>query len=75
VSHAQFIQDGFEKRLSHTIEEAGEFLAAAGKTQRFGLDSVNPLIPLEQRETNRAWLLRETEDLLSAIHRMLESMQ
>ncbi len=51
MSDPRFLQDGFEKQLAHLIEECGEVLAAAGKTQRFGLDSVNPLLPKEKQET------------------------
>lgn len=56
--------------LAHLIEEAGEVLAAAGKSLRFGLDSVNPYVPLEEQETNRDWLLREIADLEQAIARV-----
>lgn len=56
----------------YLIEECGEVLAAAGKTLRWGELSYNPEIPLEQRETNEAWLLRELKDLKGAINRMEE---
>ncbi len=66
----RFLQDGFDKQLAHAVEEAGEFLAAAGKTQRWGPDSVNPLLPADQQETNLAWLLRELNDLQQALNRL-----
>jgi len=50
----RFLQDGFDKQLSHVIEECGEVLAAAGKTQRWGRESVNPLLPLDKQETNES---------------------
>lgn len=70
MSHDAFIQPGFEKALAHVVEEAGEVLAAVGKTQRFGPLSVNPLLPPEEQEMNLFWLLRELEDLKSAIGRL-----
>ena len=53
--------------LGHVVEECGEVLAAAGKTIRWGWDSVNPELPLDQQETNLAWLMRELSDLERAI--------
>lgn len=70
----RFLQAGFDKRLSHVIEECGEVLAAAGKTQRWGRTSVNPLLPVAQQETNEAWLRRELLDLQKAVTRLLETM-
>lgn len=74
MSDARFLQDGFDKQLSHAIEECGEFLAAAGKTQRWGLQSVNPLLLPHQQETNDAWLRREMVDLYGALERLLATM-
>lgn len=70
----RFLQEGFEKQLSHVIEECGEVLAAAGKTQRWGPWSVNPLIPKEQQEANITWLSREIQDLKLAIVRLEETI-
>lgn len=72
MSDPRFLQDGFDKKLAHVVEECGEVLAAAGKTQRWGLYSVNPLLPEEKQETNRAWLWRELQDLKQAVDRLLE---
>lgn len=72
---ARFLQDGFDKRLSHLIEECGELLAAAGKTQRWGVWSENPLLPPCDRETNLVWLRREMEDVRQALSRLEESME
>lgn len=57
-------------RLGYLVEECGEVLAAAGKTIRWGIDSVNIELPHEQQETNRDWLLRELSDLEGAIQRV-----
>ena len=70
MSDPRFFQDGFDKRLAHLIEECGEVLAAAGKTQRWGVHSVNPLIPEYARETNLTWLVREIDDLKESIARL-----
>lgn len=74
MSDPRFLQTGFDKQLSHVIEECGEVLSAAGKTQRWGKDSPNPLLPKEQQETNEVWLLRELNDLKLAIDRLLVTM-
>jgi hypothetical protein len=74
VSDSRFFQDGFDKRLAHAIEECGEFLAAAGKNQRWGVWSVNPLLPHSQQESNLAWLMREMKDVRDALTRLDESI-
>lgn len=63
-----------EEKLGYLVEECGEVLAAIGKTQRWGLESVNPEIPPEQRETNREWVLRELRDLKGAIRRVEQDL-
>ncbi len=55
------------QKLGYLVEECGEVLAAVGKTQRWGPDSVNPELPAEEQESNRDWLLRELVDLERAI--------
>ncbi len=67
-------KDSLNKRLAHAVEECGEFLAAAGKTQRFGGWSVNPLIPMEERIPNLLWLLNELMDLRAALERLSSSL-
>lgn len=64
---ARYEPKTFEQKLGYLIEECGEVLAAAGKTIRCGLDSVNPELPLQEQESNRDWLAREIEDLERAI--------
>jgi NTP pyrophosphatase (non-canonical NTP hydrolase) len=59
-----------EQAIAYLIEECGEVLSAAGKTLRWGLASVNPELPSEQREENRDWLLREMKDLAGAVKRV-----
>lgn len=75
MSDSRFLQNGFEKQLAHVVEECGEVLAAAGKTQRWGPFSSNPLLPKEQREANLLWLVRELGDLKAAIARLEDTIQ
>lgn len=62
----------FPQALGYLVEECGEVLAAAGKTFRWGLESVNPELPPEKQEKNRDWLKREMYDLEEAISRVRE---
>jgi NTP pyrophosphatase (non-canonical NTP hydrolase) len=61
---------GFMACAGYLTEEIGEVLHALGKSERWGLQSTNPEIPPEERETNEAWLRRELIDLKGAIDRM-----
>lgn len=63
----EYLPKTTEQKLGKLVEECGEVLAAIGKTQRWGLESTNPELPEEKRETNRHWILREIEDLKEAI--------
>lgn len=74
MSDPRFLQYGFDKCLAHLVEECGELLAAAGKTQRWGRDSVNPLLPAAEQETNLAWLTREMGDVRQALDRLNEAI-
>ncbi len=64
-----------EQKLGKLVEECGEVLAAIGKTQRWGLESVNPDLPPEKQETNREWILRELEDLKLSISIVQEDLK
>lgn len=63
------------ERLGYLVEECREVLAAAGKSLRWGLDSVNPELSGDRQETNAQWLARELVDLQEAIRLMLEHLQ
>lgn len=54
-------------KLGYLVEECGEVLAAVGKSIRWGINSTNPEIPFEERETNGEWIKRELIDLKRAI--------
>ena len=59
------------QEIGCVIEEYGKVLAASGKCIRFGLDSSNPELPPEERETNIRWLRRELDDARLAIERLM----
>lgn len=59
-----------EQFYGYAIEEAGEFLHAAGKTLRWGEHSVNPEIPPRDRVRNIVWLRAEMADLRAALDRL-----
>jgi NTP pyrophosphatase (non-canonical NTP hydrolase) len=59
--------DNMDIVLGYLIEECGEVLQAAGKSIRWGFDSVNPEVPVSQQVTNIHWLLNELDDLTEAI--------
>lgn len=67
MTQQKYMRPGLPFAMGKAIEEAGEFLAALGKTQRWGLASYNPELPEAERETNEAWLRREMEDLRGAL--------
>lgn len=61
------------EHIGYLVEECGEVLAAAGKTLRWGLHSVNPELA-EPAETNEEWLIRECADLAGAVVRLLANL-
>jgi hypothetical protein len=75
MADPRFIRTGdVQFAMAHAAEECGEVIAALGKSLRWGLDSVNPLLPIEQQETNRDWLKREIADLRGALDRLDKEM-
>ncbi len=71
----EYIPKTIEQKLGYFVEECGEALAAAGKSQRWGLDSVNPDLYPEYQETNAEWLLREMADVERAIGYLREVLE
>jgi hypothetical protein len=69
--HPEFLPKtgDFNGQAAHLGEELAETAAAIFKTLRFGPESVNPLLPKEQQETNLAWVLRELADARGAMDR------
>lgn len=74
MAEAKYLRPGVPFALAHVVEECGEVLAATGKCQRWGLESVNPELPLADQETNRDWLIRELDDLEGAIARLRKEL-
>ena len=70
MADPKYLVDDFDHCLGHAVEEAGEFLAAAGKTLRWGWSSVNPELPEHEQESNLLWLKREMDDLRGALDRL-----
>lgn len=70
----QYMPKTREQFYGYLVEEAGEVLAAAGKTLRWGELSANPEIPAHQRVTNVAWLRDEMNDLELAIKLMRDHL-
>jgi len=65
--HEQFAEStDAPQALARLVEELGESVAAAGKLQRFGPHSVNPLLPVKDQVTNIRWLLAELDDVRAA---------
>ena len=68
------MRPGLPFAVGKAIEEAGEFLAAVGKTLRWGWDSVNPELPRADQETNANWVKREMKDLRDALDNLEREM-
>ena len=67
MTDQKYMRSGLNFAMGKAIEEAGEFLAAIGKTKRWGWQSYNPELPRAQRETNEQWVRRELADLRDAL--------
>jgi hypothetical protein len=74
VSDARYLRKGLGFAIGRAAEECGEFLAALGKTMRWGRYSVNPELPRSEQETNEAWLRREIKDLRDALDNLEAEM-
>lgn len=66
----EFLQEGFEKQLSHLMEECSEVIKVGCKIQRFGRKNQKP----GTDETNEQQLIREMKDLVSSIDRLWDTM-
>lgn len=64
---SRYIPKTDREKIGYLIEECGEVLQACGKSLRWGLESSNPELSPEERETNREWLARELNDLQRAM--------
>lgn len=75
MTQAKYMQPGINFAMGKAVEEAGEFLAAMGKTMRWGWDSVNPELPPVEQETNAMWVRREMADLRGALDNLEREME
>lgn len=74
MTDQNYMRPGVKFAMGKAVEEAGEFLAAMGKTMRWGWGSFNPeLLPHEQ-ETNASWVRREMADLRHALDNLEREM-
>lgn len=74
MTQAKYMRPGLPFAVGKTIEELGELLAALGKAQRWGWQSSNPELSVEQRETNEAWVRREIADVRGALDNLVREM-
>lgn len=74
MAHPEFFQEGFEKQLAHVVEECAEVIVVYGKIQRFGKDSVNPLLNKEEQIPHIQSLKNELQDLKGAIARLEKTL-
>jgi hypothetical protein len=70
MTDPRYMRPGLEFAVGKVIEEAGELQAALGKTLRWGWDSYNPELPLQQRESNESWVRREIVDVREALNNL-----
>ena len=74
MTDSKYMRPDLDFALGKAIEEAGEFLAAAGKALRFGWDSYNPEFPPEDRATNELWVRQQLGDLSGALLNLVEEL-
>lgn len=74
MTDQKYMRPGLPFAMGKAIEEAGEFLAAIGKTQRWGWESVNPELPSGEQEPNAEWVRREMADLRGALDNLEREM-
>lgn len=65
----KYLRDDLHSMVSHVTEECGEILAAIGKMNRWGPDSVNPEDNSEM--TNMEWVYNELCDGKLVISRLI----
>lgn len=75
MTDPKYMRPGLDFARGKAIEEAGELLAALGKSLRWGWTSVNPDLPANQQETNADWVRREMADLRGALDNLEREMR
>ena len=74
MTDQKYMRPGLAFAMGKAVEEAGEFLAAIGKTQRWGWYSYNPELAPAHRERNEQWVRREIADLRGALDNLEREM-
>ena len=74
MTDPRYMRPGLDFAVGKAVEEAGEFLAAMGKTMRWGWASVNPELPPDKQESNLSWVRREMADLYGALDNLKREM-
>lgn len=74
MTDQKYMRPGLPFAMGKAVEEAGEFLAAMGKTMRWGWWSYNPELPASKRESNADWVRREIADLRGALNNLEREM-
>jgi len=74
MTDPKYMRPGLPFAMGKAVEEAGEFLAAMGKTMRWGWYSVNPELPERDQEPNVSWVRREIADLRGALDNLEREM-
>ena len=67
MTDPKYMRPGLSFATAKLVEELGELQAAIGKSMRWGFSSYNPELPVEKRELNVDWVLREIDDVTEAI--------
>lgn len=81
MTNPKYMRPGVPFALGKLVEEIGEvgyhltslqfaltnMLTAIGKTQRFGLESVNPELPVQDQQTNADWLYDTSVEVREAM--------
>lgn len=75
MTDPKYMRPGLDFAVGKATEEAGEFIAAIGKTLRWGWSSVNPELPPEEQERNKDWVRREMADLREALDNLEREME
>lgn len=75
MTDPKYMRPGLGFALGKAVEELGELQAALGKTLRWGWESYNPELPLDQQETNAGWVCREIADVRGALDNLEREME
>lgn len=75
MTDQRYMRPGLDFAMGKAVEEAGEFLAAMGKTMRWGWESFNPELEPNKQILNRWWVKSEIADLRGALDNLEREMQ